>query len=111
MDNPNPKAREKRDYKKPEVLNQAERVVQKFGGARQLARILKRVGRPKHPASIFRWTYPREKGGTGGIIPTAAWPDLIHAARIEGVVLTAEDMDVREAQLIPARQRRGWAKP
>lgn len=92
-------------------LSQAERVLRKFGGAacgeeevngrevrggagaRRLSEILEIIGYPKTPASIYRWTYPRSRGGTGGLIPTSAWP-LIHlAARYAGILITAEDRD------------------
>lgn len=74
--------------------SQAVRVIEKFGGARRLAVILKTVDPENslNPSSIYRWTYPREKGGTGGVIPTAALPLLIRAARMEGLFLTPEDL-------------------
>lgn len=71
---------------------QAKRVIDRFGGPRRLARILKAIGRPKDPACIYRWTYPKERGGTGGIIPTSAWNDVLFAARVEGILLTVEDL-------------------
>lgn len=75
---------------------QAERVLAKFGGARRLSALLDHLGRSKDPASIYKWTYPKERGGTGGVIPTSAWKDLILAARMEGILLTSDDMDCRE---------------
>lgn len=78
---------------KSELRSQAQRVIDKFGGHRRLAAILNSID-PKfsrNPTSLYRWTYPRERGGTAGVIPTSALPLIIKAARIEGIFLTAED--------------------
>lgn len=82
--------------KQEEHLTQAERIFRKFGGARGLMRALKGIGHEWNPSSIYRWNYPREKGGSGGLIPTAAWPALLQAARVEGVHLASEEFDPRE---------------
>lgn len=78
----------------PPPKSQAERIIAKFGGARRLAIILKQADESQalNPSSIYRWTYPKEKGGTGGVVPTAALPLLIKAARLEGIFLTPEDL-------------------
>lgn len=76
--------------------SQAERVLAKFGGARALARILDGLGIKKDPSGFYRWTHPKSRGGTGGVIPTSAWKMLIYAARMEGILLTSDDMDMRE---------------
>lgn len=74
---------------------QAQRVIHKFGGARALCRALNEVcGEDKryyNPSSIYRWTYPRDKGGTGGTIPTRAMVYIFKAARLYGLLLTEED--------------------
>jgi hypothetical protein len=73
--------------------SQAERVIAKFGGARRLYAALKEIDpvNCRTPSIIYRWTYPRQKGGTGGVIPTAAWTGILKAARIEGIFLTEDD--------------------
>lgn len=78
-------------------LSQAERVIARFGGARGLMRALRRLDPGKHrdPVSIYRWTYGRAKGGTGGLIPSVAIADVMEAARLEGIFLTADDFDPR----------------
>lgn len=78
------------------VPTQAERIIQKFGGARRLSLILNTLGLKRNTASIYKWTYPRAKGGTGGFIPTSAWPDLLRAARFEGIVISSREMDPRD---------------
>ena len=74
--------------------SQAERILKKFGGARNLSRAFEEIGKPKDPASIFRWTYPHPKG-TGGRIPVDSVDAVLEAARREGILLTAEDWDPR----------------
>jgi hypothetical protein len=44
-----------------------------------------------HFSSIYRWNYPREKGGCGGVIPNSAYRAIFKAARLSGVILRAED--------------------
>jgi len=82
---------------KPQKIkrSQAERVLEKFGGASRLARIFKEMGLDRNRATVYKWLYPRERGGTDGLIPTSAWGDVMNAARLEGILLTAEDMDPR----------------
>lgn len=71
--------------------NQAERIIAKFGNARQLAAALAEVGAGRDPTAVYKWTYPREKGGTGGYIPAAAVDDVKRAAERRGVQLTGKD--------------------
>lgn len=83
---------ERRKY----VYPQAEGIVRKFGGARELARIIKyMMPDPKdhwNASSIYRWTYPIEAGGTGGEIPVRAIKTVLMAARYAGIVLTIDDL-------------------
>jgi hypothetical protein len=81
---------------KPGALTQAGRIFVKFGGAMRLSEILTQIGRPRAYATVFRWDYPKEKGGTGGIIPGSAWPSIMLAARFEGIFLSSEDLDPRK---------------
>lgn len=76
-------------------MTQAERVIKFFGGARALSKILTGLGHPRDPASIYRWTHPKSKRGTGGMVPGSAWPLLLRAAEAQGLELTAEIMDPR----------------
>lgn len=75
--------------------SQAARIIRKFGGARRLAALLKSINHPIQPAAIYKWTYPKSRGGTGGIIPTRAQGAVIQAARADGIIITSEDMDPR----------------
>ena len=46
------------------------------------------VGRSE--ARVRRWEYPRERGGTGGLIPSDAAMTLMGAARRHGIPLTPD---------------------
>lgn len=80
--------------------SQAESVIDKFGGARQLQEALAAAGYPLNIVTIYRWTYPRDRKGCGGFIPTAAWPAILDAARLAGVLLTADQFDPRRAAIV-----------
>ena len=44
---------------------------------------------------ISRWELPFDEGGEGGFVPSHAWPALLSAARLDGLVLSSEDLDPR----------------
>lgn len=90
---------------KESLTTQAEKIITKFGNPRKLADALTAVGYPINRTSIYRWNYSRENGGTGGLVPTAAWPFLISAARLEGVYLSPADTDPRETHEIHRRMK------
>jgi len=71
----------------PPPDTQAQRVIDKFGGARSLTRAMHLLDPSKHrnPSSVYRWLYK-------GYIPNCAMGDVLEAARIEGVFLTADDL-------------------
>ena len=71
---------------------QAEKVIARFGGARDLARALAECDLDRHPCNVYRWTYPRTKGGTHGYIPIHALQMVLAAARRNGIYLTQEDL-------------------
>lgn len=82
-------------------MSQAERVIKRFGGAYKLAKLLVGTAEPRTPSSVYRWTYAKEKGGTGGVVPARLWPHLFEAARMAGILVTDEDTDPRV--LIPQK--------
>lgn len=65
--------------------NQAFKIAQRFGGERQLAKVIG-VNR----VTVYRWSYPPPIG-SDGVIPTRAAQAIREAARKHGVILTAED--------------------
>ncbi len=86
---------------KPHLRRTQSRVIfEKFGGVVPLYTLLKALGRPYNKATLYKWTYPRTKGGTGGWVPTHAWPDILAAARMDGVFITSEEMDPRTYVLV-----------
>lgn len=79
-------------------MTQADSILARFGGPRRLVAALARLAdttgdesKRRNPATVYKWTYPRDKGGTGGYIPSSAWEDVRQAARLEGILLKPED--------------------
>lgn len=64
----------------------AERIVKKLGGAYKVAEMLH-----CSPQAVYKWCYPREYGGTGGLIPHRRQLELMLVAKLHGFELTAED--------------------
>lgn len=75
----------------PIVFKQAEKIIEKFGGPAKLANALQ-----CDAATIYKWTYPKDKGGTDGLIPSSTMPAVLKAADILGIDLSSEDIDPRE---------------
>ena len=74
---------------------QAERIVAKFGGPYRMSKALAQLPDPamhRHPSVIYRWLWGKTKSGRGGRIPLSAWEGIQAAARLHGLLLTAEDM-------------------
>ncbi|UYW24875.1 hypothetical protein OKC48_16510 [Methylorubrum extorquens] len=44
-----------------------------------------------HVTRVYRWTYPVEKGGSGGLIPSRHQALLLKGARERGIDLRPED--------------------
>lgn len=65
---------------------QAQRIVEKFGGARRLAEAIS-----YQPSAVYKWTYPKEKGGTDGFVPNGVVVDIVKAADLLGIELTSDD--------------------
>jgi hypothetical protein len=81
--------------------SQAVRVLRRFGGPQKLARTLKMINQPKDVVTLYRWTYPKSKRGTGGFIPAKCMGAVLEAARVEGIYLTSRDLDPRETPIDP----------
>lgn len=45
----------------------------------------------KHVSRVYRWMYPKERGGTGGLIPQTDAPALLAWAQENNVELAAAD--------------------
>jgi len=64
------------------MLNDANFIIQQFGGVKRLAKAIN-----KDPATIYRWTYPKSKQGTGGLVPSSALSSIIDAANVLNISL------------------------
>ena len=74
------------------IMNPATEVLQKLGGPADTARALN-VARQ----AVYRWTWPRERGGTGGTIPQKHHLSILRIAKERGVEISADDMLPRES--------------
>lgn len=78
-------------------MNQAQKIIDKFGHSAVLAEALSDVmGREVHRQTVARWRRDKPSGGTGGMIPQAWHRHIIEAARARGVVLNSDDFMVTE---------------
>jgi hypothetical protein len=68
-------------------VSQAQTIIDKFGGVPALA---KATGFSLN--SVYKWTYPKEKGGTGGLIPASKLPEVYMAAQRLGIELSAAEV-------------------
>lgn len=82
-------------------MNQAQRLVEKFGGPARLSALLKTLPDPamhRERLAIYRWMWSRERGGRGGRIPQSVWPGLLQIARQHGLYLSDADISPRETR-------------
>lgn len=68
-----------------EKLDPALSVIKSLGGFEKVAEITK-----KHISRVYRWTYPKDRGGTGGFIPQADAEILLAHAKAHDLPVTAE---------------------
>lgn len=68
------------------AMNVAEHVISICGGAAIVASWL-----GLEPPAVYRWTYPRGRGGTGGLIPSVHQSPLLRAAKLAGKPLQPSD--------------------
>jgi len=67
------------------MLNPAATVIERCGGVNAVAKM---VGR--HPSRVRRWAYSKDRGGTGGLVPTDLQSVLLLAAHKQGRDLLPE---------------------
>ena len=78
-------------------MTPAEYVIKKCGGAAAVAKI---VGRTE--SAVYRWTYSKKDGGTGGTIPSTPQNLLLKAADAGLVSLSPGDFfPVPERTFLP----------
>lgn len=82
------------------MMEPAATVIRICGGVEAVAEMAER-----HVTRVHRWTYPRERGGTGGKIPMDAAEKLLAAARERGIDLAPEHFfALPEAGAAPQRE-------
>lgn len=92
-DNDPSKIEEGKKYAQEYVwISQAERVVTLFGGRSRLHKALAAIGFHISYGQLILWNKPREKNGTGGVIPPRAIVPILEAARYEGVHIGEGDL-------------------
>jgi len=67
-------------------MEPATKILRQLGGPAEVARAL---GLPRQVP--YTWTWPRERGGTGGTIPQRHHVAILREARERGAEITAED--------------------
>lgn len=67
------------------MLEPARTVIEICGGFAATARLADR-----DTTRVHRWTYPKERGGTGGLIPADCQVALLKAAKDAGIDLRPE---------------------
>lgn len=64
----------------------ASSIIKRCGGVPTVARWL-----DLNRTSVLRWTHPRDKGGTGGLVPSKHQADLMAKAQESGVAIEPAD--------------------
>lgn len=64
-------------------MEPAQTIISICGG---VSAVSKMVGRDE--TRVRRWTYPKERGGTGGLIPSDCQQSLLDAALVRGIPLS-----------------------
>jgi DNA-binding phage protein len=68
-------------------MSVAETMIKRFGGREQLAEAL-----GVHVVQVYRWTYPKERKGTGGSIPSRHFSTLLKVAKERGIRLRPAEL-------------------
>lgn len=84
------------------MLEPAQTIIEYLGGPKDVAEIL-----GKHISRVYRWTYPEDRGGTGGLIPSREQQKLMAHSHANDLGLKPEDFfsSARLRALIEERNR------
>ncbi len=80
------------------MLDPAKNVIEICGGVAETARLANRS-----LTSVYRWGYPKEKDGTGGLVPSDCQIVLLNAAHAEGIPLKIRDLFKGRLNFDPTR--------
>lgn len=67
-------------------MEPAKTIITALGGARAVSELL-----GIHRSAVWKWSQPKEKGGTGGVIPIHHIPLLLHECGQRGLEVGAGD--------------------
>jgi len=84
------------DYRNVVIMTIAQNITRKFGGAAHLAAV---VG--VDVSTVYRWSYPCNRGGTGGIIPAKYHQMILDRSKCIGVDLSPSDFFLPSSELPP----------
>ncbi len=68
-------------------MSVAETIFERFGGREAVADLL-----GVNIVQTYRWTYPKDRKGTGGKIPSRHWSPLLKAAKARGIKLRLDEL-------------------
>lgn len=68
------------------TYGQAQRFIKKAGGVSALARMMN-----CDRTTIYKWLYPKNKGGTDGLIPSSRIADIEFAFSVAGIEIKPGD--------------------
>lgn len=68
------------------MQNIAEKIIAKLGGAPIVAKII-----DIDVSQVYRWTYPKQRGGTGGLVPSWHQQPLLDWAKNNNIDLSHAD--------------------
>lgn len=74
------------------MSNTAQNIISKFGGAQVLAELLN-----INVSNVHRWTYPKSRGGTGGVIPTRHQLKILKIGKKKKIKVNPQDFFPRDA--------------
>ena len=75
------------------MLEPARTIIDMCGGVKALSQMINVA-----KSNVYRWSYPVERGGSGGMIPTRQQAKLLAAARAKGIDLRPEHFFPKAAE-------------
>lgn len=76
------------------MSNTAQNIIEKFGGPHKLAKLLK-----LHVSRVYRWTYPKSRGGTDGVIPSRHQLKILKIGRKNNIKVNPKDFFPKDVSL------------
>lgn len=83
------------------MSNAATNVIRKCGGPQAVSAMA-----GVNVSNVHRWTYPKERGGTGGVVPAKHQHTLLKKAREAGIELSPDDFFEDAEEDLPRRPRK-----